>query len=127
MSVVDRPKDNDGRPPGGRSPAPPLSRWRWLMLPLLLLTWWFWQKNTEGTGPPSVAYSQLFQLVEQGKVESVVFDGEGLVATLVKPEKLDGRESKTLHTTILPNDAQLLPLLRQKGVNITVKTQKQPF
>jgi cell division protease FtsH len=93
----------------------------------MLLAMWFWKFSTEGAGQPSVAYSQLFQLVEQGKVESVVFDGEVLGATLAKPEKLDGHESKELHSNVVPNDAQLLPLLRQKGVRITVKSQKQPF
>jgi cell division protease FtsH len=98
-----------------------------LLLPLVFLAMWFWKWNFEGTERTSVAYSQLFQLVEQGKVQSVVFDGEVLDASLLKPEKLEGRESKELRTNIVPNDAQLLPLLRQKGVAITVKSQKQSF
>jgi len=121
------PKGNETRPPGGPPPEPSTSRRMLLMLPLMLLAMWFWKFSTEETGQPSVAYSQLFQFVEQGKVESVVFDGEVLDATLAKPEKLDGHESKELHTNMVPNDTQLLPLLRQKGVRITVKSQKQPF
>lgn len=121
------PNGNEGRPRGGPPPDPSISRRMLFLLPLMLLAIWFWNWSAEGKGQPSVAYSRLFQLVEQGKVESVVLDGEVLSATLAKPEKLDGHESKELHTNIVPNDAQLLPLLRQKGVNITVKTQKQPF
>ena len=98
-----------------------------LMLPLMLLAMWLWKTTSEGAGQPSVPYSQLYQWIEQGKVESVVFDGEVLDASLSNPEKLDGHAIKELHANIAANDAQLLPLLRQKGVRITVKSQKQPF
>jgi len=125
--MAQEPQGNETRPPGGPPPEPSTSRRMLLLLPLMLLAMWFWKSSTEGTGQPSVAYSQLFQFVEQGKVESVVFDGEVLDATLVKPEKFDGHESKELHTNMVANDAQLLPLLRQKGVRITVKSQTQPF
>ena len=32
-----------------------------------------------------------------------------------------------LHTNVAPNDPALLPLLRQHGVQISVKSQQQPF
>ena len=114
------PKGNEARPPGGPPLEPSTSRRMLLLLPLMLLAMWFWKFSTEGAGQPSVAYSQLFQLVEQGKVESVVFDGEVLGATLAKPEKLDGHESKELHSNWISSEdmAQLLNanvMLAQQG------------
>jgi cell division protease FtsH len=98
-----------------------------LLVPLLLLAVWIWKTNAEEAGETPVPYSQLYQWIEQGKVESVVFDGEVLDATLNKSETVNGRVTKELRTNAIPNDAQLLPLLRQKGVRMTVKSQKQSF
>ena len=98
-----------------------------MILPLLLLGMWLWKSYAEGPPQPPVAYSQLYQWVEQGKVESVVLDGEVVAATLKTPEPLDGRKIKDLQTNVAPNDPQFLPLLRQKGVRISVRNQKQPF
>jgi cell division protease FtsH len=109
------------------APEPRLSRRMALLLPLMLLAMWFWKSYTEGTAQPPIAYSQLYQWIEQGKVESVVLDGEVADATLKSAEPLDGRQIKNLQTNVAPNDTQLLPLLRQKGVRITVRSQKQPF
>ena len=88
---------------------------------------WFWKTNSEEAGQPAIAYSQLYKWVDEGKVATVVFDGEFVDASLKNPETLDGRQIKDLRTNLVPNDAALLPLLHQKGVIITVKSQKQPF
>jgi len=77
--------------------------------------------------PPSVAYSQFYALLTAGKVQSVVMSGEALDATLKSPETVAGRALQTLHTTAAPNDAALLPLLRQEGVQIDVNSQQQSF
>ena len=99
-----------------------------MILPLMLFGMWFWKASNEGAGTQSrVAYSQLYQWIEQGKVESVVLNGESLDATLKSPEAIDGKASKTVSTNAAPSDAALLPLLRLKGVQITVKSQQQPF
>lgn len=113
--------------PGEIPPEQSRSRKVLLLLPLVLIAVWIWRTDTEEAGEPPVAYSQLYQWIEQGKVESVVFDGEVLDATLSKPETADGRATKSLRAIAIPNDAQLLPLLRQKGVRMTVKSQKQSF
>jgi cell division protease FtsH len=119
---------NNSNPPQlPGAPDPRLSRRMVLLLPLMLMAMWFWKSYTEGAPQPPIAYSQLYQWAEQGKVESVVLDGEAVDATLKNPEPLDGRQIKNFQTNLAPNDAQLLPLLRQKGVRITVKSQKQPF
>ena len=84
-----------------------------LILPLMLVGMWLWKTYSEGSPQPPVAYSQLYQWIEQGKVESVVLDGEVVSASLKTPETLDGRQIKDLQTNVAPNDSQLLPLLRQ--------------
>jgi cell division protease FtsH len=48
-------------------------------------------------------------------------------ATLKVPETVAGQQIKTVRTNVVANDSALLPLLHQKGVQITVKSQKQPF
>jgi len=75
--------------------------------------------------PPSVAYSQFYALLTAGKVQSVVMSGEALDATLKSPETVTGRALQKLHTPSPPNDAALLPLLRQQGVQIDVDSQQQ--
>src|SRR5579863_7313882 len=119
--------DNDSRPPTGMAPPTGPSRRTMLILPLLLVGMWLWKSYSETTVQPPVAYSQLYQWIEQGKVESVVLDGELVSATLKSPETVDGRQLKDLQINVPPNDSQLLPLLRQKGVRISVRSQRQPF
>jgi cell division protease FtsH len=110
-----------------KPPEPGTSRRMALLLPLMLAGMWIWKTSAEGSGQPPVAYSQLYQWVTEGKVESVLLDGEVVDATLKSPEPLDGRQVKSFQSNAAPNDPQLLPLLRQKAVRINVKSQKQPF
>jgi cell division protease FtsH len=119
---------NDGsRRPAGTTPEPGMSRQMLILLMIMLAAMWFWKSNSEGTAQPPVPYSQLYQWVGEGKVASVVLDGEFVDATLKSPETVDGHQIKDLRTNVAPNDSTLLPLLHQKGVQITVKSQKQPF
>jgi cell division protease FtsH len=121
------PRPRRPAPPPGSPPEPGASRRMLLLLPLMLVAMWFWKANNEGAAQPAVAYSQLYTWIEQGKVESVVLNGEVLDATLKRPETIDNRQTTTVRTNVAPADAALLPLLRQKGVRITVKSQQQPF
>jgi len=99
----------------------------WLVLALMLGAMWFWKAAIEGKAQPPVAYSQLYQWIAEAKVASVVITGEAIDATLKNPETLDGRTVKTFHTDLPQSDPALLPLLRDKGVSITVKSRQQPF
>src|ERR1035438_6270360 len=95
---------NTPAPPG--SPDPRLSRRMVLMLPLMLTAMWLWKSYTEGAAQPPIAYSQLYQWVEQGKVESVVLDGEVVDAILKSPETLAGRQIKDLQANLAPGDSR---------------------
>src|SRR5450432_2549259 len=109
--------------PAGGSPVTGPSRQAMLFLSLMLLGMWFWKSKSEQSAEPPVAYSQLYKWIGEGKVASVVFDGEVVDATLKSPEALGERQVTTLKTNIVANDPALLPLLHGKGVQITVKSQ----
>src|SRR6266700_840705 len=119
-------KRGSQRPPAGSAP-PGVSRQMLVLLVLMLGLMWFWKSNSEEGAQPAIAYSQLYKWIEEGKVVSVVLDGDFVDATLKSPEALDGRQIRDLRTSAVANDPALLPLLHQKGVKITVKSQKQPF
>ncbi len=108
------------------TPPPVTTRQGWLLLAVMLVGMWLWKNQMEAT-PPPVAYSQFYGLVAADKVQSVVLNGETLDANLKVPEQVDGRLLQLLHTNVAPNDPALLPLLRQHGVQITAKSQQQPF
>ncbi len=40
-----------------------------LILPLMLMGMWLWKSYSEGSAQPPVAYSQLYQWIDLGKVE----------------------------------------------------------
>ena len=88
---------------------------------------WLWRTYAAEAPPAPIAYSQFYALLTDGKVQSVVMSGEAIDATLKSPETVAGRAYQTVHTTAAPNDPALLPLLRQKGVQIDVNSQQQSF
>ena len=94
-------------------------------LALFFVGTWAWRTFLNEAPPAPIAYSQFYALLTDGKVQSVVMSGEALDATLKSPETVAGRTVQTVHTTAAPNDPALLPLLRQKGVQINVKSQQQ--
>ncbi len=116
------------------SPGPPGPRPAWLSqrglfaaLALFFVGTWAWRTFLNETPPAKIAYSQFYGLLTDGKVQSVVMSGEALDATLKSPEAVAGQTVQTVHTTAAPNDPALLPLLRQKGVQINVNSQQQSF
>jgi cell division protease FtsH len=118
-----------GDPPG---PARPILAWTTsrrvlLALALMFAGSWFWRTYLADAPSARVPYSQFYVWLADGKVHSVVMSGESLAATLKGPETVDGRALHHIQTTIAANDQALLPLLRQKGVQIDINGQQQPF
>jgi len=103
------------------------SRRALVVLAVMLAAMWFWKSTNEGAAAPPVPYSQLFDWLQQGKVESVVMKGDVVETTLKAQENVEGKSVKTVRTNLPTNDPALLPLLREKGVKITVASQQQPF
>jgi cell division protease FtsH len=117
------PAEQAPRAPGG--PPPWASRMRFL-LPLLVLGFLYWRTSTESAqAEPDASYSQLIRWIDEGKVASIVLDGDVADASLKSPETLQGRSIKTVRTNLAANDQTLLPLLQREGVQVTVKSQKQ--
>jgi cell division protease FtsH len=129
--MADKPPTREPqRTPGAPTPPPPpsgTSRQMLILLALMLGAMWFWKTTSEEAAQPAIPYSQLYKWIDEGKVASVMIDGEVVDATLKNPETIDGRQIKDLRTNVVPNDSSLLPLMHEKGVKITVKSQKQPF
>src|SRR5882757_6230071 len=108
-------------------PDPKATRRTLVVLAVMFGAMWLWKSTAERTHEPSVAYSQLFQWAKDGKVESIVLTGESVDGKLKAPESLAGRSVRDFHTDLPPNDTAFLPLLRDKGGQIEVKSQQQPF
>src|SRR5215475_3528597 len=110
--------------PTSQQPNP--SRRMLILLAVMLAAMWFWKSTIEGQAAPAIPYSQLYSWLQQGKVESVTLKGDVAEATLKQQETIGERTTKTIRTNLPSNDSALLPLLRDKGVRITVTSQQQP-
>jgi cell division protease FtsH len=97
------------------------------VLVLMLGATYYWKTTIEGEAAPAVPYSQLYTWLQQGRIEAVVLKGETVEAKLKTPETIAERSTKTVRSNLPANDPALLPLLREKGVRITVSSQQQPF
>jgi cell division protease FtsH len=117
----------DSSGPPGSGPVWLSQRRLFVALVLMVAGTWVWRTFFNEAPPAPIAYSQFYALLTDGKVQSVAMSGEALDATLKSPETVAGRAVQTVHTTAAPNDPALLPLLRQKGVQINVNSQQQSF
>src|SRR6185503_8512214 len=99
-----------GNRPGSPRPVASwmTSRSMLLALALMLAGSWFWRTYLVETPPSPVSYSQFFAWLGDGKVQSVVMNGESVDAALKSPEMADGRAVQKIRTTVAPNDPALL-------------------
>src|SRR5690606_22154185 len=107
-------------PPGPGGPRPN----GWLFPVLLLASLLVW--NTLGqsnSSSPAISYSEFFQAARSGKVASVEITGQTVEGRYASGTS--SGESAAFQTT-LPAiyDEQLLPMLRDKGVRIEVKSDE---
>ncbi len=119
----------DEKQPRPSAPEPTgfFGRSRNFLLPLLLLAayvaWTF--AGPETKAGPSISYSAFVDVVTSGKVQSVEMAGLELKGKLKSETQIAGK-GLTIFTTTLPplEDPQLLPLLRDKHVEIQVKNDE---
>jgi cell division protease FtsH len=78
---------------------------------------------------PQVDYSQFYAWVTEGKVAKVTIEGQEVSGDLKAPEKVAGKDSKTFKSTLpAQEDKDLLPTLRDKGVDVQAVADKpSPF
>ena len=129
--MADKPPTREPqRTPGTPTTTPPsgTSRQMLILLALMLGAMWFWKSTSEeaaaaGDSPTRSSTSGS----SRGRWRRSCSTARSSTPRLKSPETLDGRQIKDLRTNVAPNDSPLLPLLHEKGVRITVKSQKQPF
>jgi hypothetical protein len=89
---------------------------------------WAQYFSSRGERRPVIAYTEFYHLVSEGKVASVTLKGQNVTGALKAPATVEGK-SISGFTTLLPaqEDRDLLPLLRGQKVEVTVKSEEQPF
>ncbi|HKQ70195.1 MAG TPA: ATP-dependent zinc metalloprotease FtsH [Polyangiaceae bacterium] len=99
------------------------------MLFVLLAGMWIWQLfGQDQRELPTIPYSAFYSFLEEGKIGSINVSGQSVSGRLKDPETFDNRSVREFKTT-LPSqpDSALFPLLREKKVDIQVRTEEQPF
>ncbi len=86
-----------------------LSMWLVIGLTMILLFNLF---NTPQSPNTSMSYSEFWSSVESGAIDTVTIQGDKILGA-----SQDGRPFET----IVPNDTELIPMLRKSNVNIGVK------
>jgi cell division protease FtsH len=121
-------------PPGKSSRVPPEppkapSAVRWLLFLVVLsglgaLEYWM----TKPTHETEIPYSEFYRDAADGKIANVTFDGRDLTGRFKAAQTVKGH-SVTAFETSLPEveDASLLPLLRDKGVEVTAHRDQEPL
>ncbi len=116
------PEMEPGRPGGPRPGA-----WRGWLLPVgLFVAYLVWSYSSASKGAePSITYTQFFDQVEKGKIEKVEITGQHVRGSFVEKTNIGGRELQQFVTTLPPfQDDALPPLLRSKGVQVSVQTDE---
>jgi cell division protease FtsH len=123
---------NDAAPnprPPVRPPAQGRRPWlTWLILAVMLGGFWLWQSTQARRSETEVDYSTAYAWIAAGKVKSVVVEkDQGLAGTLSEPQMAAGHRTSEFHTRVPERDDSLLPLLRDKKVDIRVAAPSQPL
>jgi cell division protease FtsH len=95
--------------------------WKGIAVVVLLMAGvWLWRSSTEHVQRPTVDYSTFYAWLEADKVKSVTLHAPQLDGTLRSPQMLRQRPIPTFQTVMPENDPALLPLLRERKVDIRV-------
>jgi len=98
-----------------------------LVLALLLASFWAWTRfATQEEVHPEISYTTFYQLVGEKKVEEVVIKGQQVVGTFGQPQQIEGKTIERFKTMVPGQDEELLPRLRDNGVEISVRSEDQP-
>src|SRR5262245_20863649 len=116
-------------PPRSSQPSVPSAGWRNWILPMVLVgVFLVWRFASPGEALPAIAYSTFYQALDAGQIAEVTIDGQSVSGKLKKPTTLEGHPLDRFRTTAPRlEDPGLLPLLREKGVRVTAKSDEQPL
>ncbi|MEO0762059.1 MAG: ATP-dependent metallopeptidase FtsH/Yme1/Tma family protein, partial [Pseudomonadota bacterium] len=89
----------------------------WAILILLLVTLFSVFQDGSGTqGGREMPYSQFIEQVENGSITQVTIDGESVTGRTGSGARV---------ATVQPRDAELVPILRENNVEISVEPQER--
>src|SRR5207253_9131336 len=90
--------------------------------------WAFQGYAAKEEATPEIRYTDLYALLDAGKVDSVTLRGLQVNGKLKASETVNGKSVTSFHT-LLPamEDRAILPLFRDKGVVVTVQSEEQPI
>ena len=113
-----------GTPLGGGAPSR-----TWLLLALLALSWFgFRYLAGSTTHHTTIPYSAFYALVKDDRVAEVTFQGQELLGKLKSQQEVQGKSVDQFRSMLpLQEDRELLPLLREKGVTVSVESVEQPM
>jgi len=102
----------------------------WIVLVVLLLgfaAYQYYSGRQEGTYPP-ISYTAFWRAAQEEKVESVTIRSQSVIGKLRQEQSIEGKQLKNFSTMIpAQGDDELMPLLRSKNVEITVRSEEQPL
>jgi cell division protease FtsH len=128
-------------------PSKPRLRWGWVVILLALVAWNLWFLWPQREPEADIPYSQFVAQVRQGNVNSVRLVGSEITGTLAKPlpwpsptaipgvsnpaaQPTPAQTTFTEFRTTFPEtvgDPQLMPLLNEKNIQITVTPPPSPW
>jgi cell division protease FtsH len=108
------------------SPFSPRSRGSWIVLVLLLGGFWIWGAMRSASQKTEVPYTTAYGWIREGKVSEVMIKGDVVSGKLKAAEQVDGRSTDGF-VTRKPDDKDLVPLLRDKGVVTRVESPEAPL
>ncbi len=122
-------RDNPDVDPTRKPPAmPPRTggSFRGWLLPLaLFMAYLAWSYSSASKGSePLVSYSAFYEQLEQGKVQKLEITGQHARGKFTEKTRIDGRDLEQFTTTLPVQDEALLPLLRDKQVQVSVQTDE---
>ena len=108
---------------GGATARRP-SKTMWLVFAVVVVGIYVFQYvgSRNEAARPTIPYSGFYHLVDTGAVESLTLRGDRASGKLRAPQTVGGREITSFRTVLAAQtDDKLLPLLREKQVEITVE------
>lgn len=91
----------------------------WTVL-VLLAAGWLLQERVTAPSSNDLDYSELCQLIDEGKVQLVVIKGQTIEGDFAQPQRIAGHQTRLFRATAPLNDPAFWPLLHQRKVRVRV-------
>jgi cell division protease FtsH len=124
-----RPVPPDG-PPRAAPPEAPRPPWLAVALSTVVMVLFlvYQARVTRGGDVGAVDYTQLYAWVQAGKVQKVTIEGREVTGSLKAAETVAGGDVTEFRATLpVQEDRDLLPLLREKQVDVVAASDASPF